>query len=226
MIYVVEDDDNIRELVCYTLNNSGLLAEGFARPSDFWAAVETRLPRLVLLDIMLPEQDGMEILRRLRSENATRRVPVMMLTAKATEYDKVLALDNGADDYLPKPFGIMELLARVRALLRRSENAMPTVDYTLGNLYVCPSKHIVQVDGQDVSLTLKEFQLLCMLLAQPDIVVSRGEFLDRVWGYSFDGESRTVDVHIRTLRQKLGSAGDLIETVRGMGYKIRSDQHE
>lgn len=168
----------------------------------------------------------MEILRRPRSENATRRVPVMMLTAKATEYDKVLALDNGADDYLPKPFGIMELLARVRALLRRSENAMPTVDYTLGNLYVCPSKHIVQVDGQDVSLTLKEFQLLCMLLAQPDIVVSRGEFLDRVWGYSFDGESRTVDVHIRTLRQKLGSAGDLIETVRGMGYKIRSDQHE
>lgn len=226
MIYVVEDDDNIRELVCYTLNNSGLLAEGFARPSDFWAAVEARLPRLVLLDIMLPEQDGMEILRRLRSENVTRRVPVMMLTAKDTEYDKVLALDNGADDYLSKPFGIMELLARVRALLRRSENAMLTIDYTLGNLYVCPSKHIVQVDGQDVSLTLKEFQLLCMLLAQPDIVVSRGEILDSVWGYSFDSESRTVDVHIRTLRQKLGSAGDLIETVRGMGYKIRSEQHE
>lgn len=220
MIYFVEDDNSIRELVIYTLNNTGLEAVGFEKPSDFWRAMETSPPNLVLLDIMLPEEDGLEILKKLRSMSSTKKLPVMMLTAKGSEYDKVLGLDSGADDYVPKPFGMIELMARIKALLRRTdENDVPS-EHTLGSLYVCPSKHIVKVDGTGVSLTLKEFEMLCLLLENHDIVLTRDQILNRVWGYSFDGESRTVDVHIRTLRQKLGHAGDYIETVRGIGYKI------
>ena len=223
MIYLVEDDDSIRELVIYTLANIGLPAQGFERPSLFWEAMAVQLPDLILLDIMLPEEDGLHILRKLRSDRATAGLLIMMLSARTSEYDKVIGLDSGADDYLPKPFGMMELLARVKALLRRSENRKVPVDYTLGCLYVCPDKHIVTVNGEPVTLTLKEFELLCMLLANRGFVLSRDQVLSKVWGYNFDGESRTVDVHVRTLRQKLGEAGQYVQTVRGLGYKISGD---
>ena len=225
MIYFVEDDNNIRELVVYTLNNSGMEAVGFGLPSEFWRAMEKQIPSLIMLDIMLPEEDGLSILKKLRSMPDTKKTPIMMITAKDSEYDKVVGLDLGADDYVPKPFGMMELIARVKALLRRTETNREK-EYTIGNLYVCPSKHIVRVDGNDVVLTLKEFEMLCMLLKSGDIVLTRDTLLDEIWGYSFDGENRTVDVHIRTLRQKLGTAGDYIKTVRGMGYKIGGANHE
>lgn len=223
MIYFVEDDASIRELVLYTLNNAGFEAEGFGRPSAFWAAMGQVRPALVLLDIMLPEEDGLSILRRLRADPATRALPVMMLTAKGTEYDTVIALDAGADDYVPKPFRMMELLSRIRALLRRAEGhsgaELPT-DHQIGGLYVSPSRHVVRVDGAEVSLTLKEFEILCLLLENRGIVLTRDRILDKVWRDGMGRESRTVDVHIRTLRQKLGHAGSLIETVRGIGYKM------
>ena len=220
MIYLVEDDANIRELVIYTLRQSGLEAEGFERPSEFARACRECLPRLVLLDIMLPEEDGLSILRRLRADPATKKLPVMMLTAKGSEYDKVLGLDQGADDYLPKPFGMMELLARVKALLRRVEDTTAEAEYVLGELYVCPTKHTVTVNGEPVTLTKKEFDILQMFLENRGIVLSRDRLLNTIWGYDFDGENRTVDVHIRTLRSKLGAAGSHIETVRGVGYRI------
>jgi len=221
MIYLLEDDDNIRELVVYTLNSSGLEAKGFARPSEFWNEMESEIPDLLLLDIMLPEEDGISILKKIRSCDNTRNLPVMMLTAKGSEYDKVIGLDSGADDYLPKPFGMMELISRVKALLRRTSFTSRSHDeYEIGPLYVCPSKHKVKVNGERVTLTLKEFEMLCALLESRDVVLTRNQLLDRVWGYSFEGGSRTVDVHVRTLRQKLGVAGDLILTVRGIGYKI------
>lgn len=226
MIYFIEDDNNIRELVVYTLNNSGMEAEGFGLPSEFWKAMEHTVPSMVMLDIMLPEEDGLSILKKLRKSPATKKIPIMMITAKDSEYDKVVGLDLGADDYVPKPFGMMELIARVKALLRRTEIKEEEKDYTIGNLYVCPSKHIVRVDGKAVVLTLKEFEILCMLLKSDDIVLTRDTLLNEIWGYSFDGENRTVDVHIRTLRQKLGSAGDYIKTIRGIGYKIGGSQHE
>ena len=223
MIYFVEDDASIRELVLYTLNNAGFEAEGFGRPSAFWAAMGQVRPALVLLDIMLPEEDGLSILRRLRADPATRALPVMMLTAKGTEYDTVIALDAGADDYVPKPFRMMELLSRIRALLRRAEGhsgaELPT-DHQIGGLYVSPSRHVVRVDGTEVSLTLKEFEILCLLLENRGIVLTRDRILDKVWRDGMGRESRTVDMHIRTLRQKLGHAGSLIETVRGIGYKM------
>lgn len=224
MIYLLEDDNSIRDFVTYTLNSQGLEAVGFDRPSAFWAALAERLPTLVLLDIMLPEEDGLSVLKRLRAASATRRIPIIMLTAKSTEFDKVIGLDSGADDYIPKPFGMMELLARIKALLRRTEEEHAERDYALGGLYVSPAKHIVRADGQSVVLTLKEFELLCLLLENTGIVLTRAQLLDRIWGYSFDGESRTVDVHVRTLRQKLGACGELIQTVRGIGYKIGREE--
>lgn len=222
MIYFVEDDNSIRELVTYTLGSAGMPADGFEKPSLFWSALSKQLPDLILLDIMLPEEDGLSILRKLRASQETEKIPVMMLTAKSSEYEKVIGLDAGADDYLPKPFGMMELIARVRALLRRTQKSNPpdANAYQLGSLYVSPEKHIVQVNGQDIILTFKEFEMLCLLLKNKDIVLTREQFLNSVWGYSFDGENRTVDVHIRTLRQKLGSAGNYIKTIRGIGYKI------
>jgi len=227
MIYFVEDDNSIRELVVYTLTSTGMPAEGFEKPSLFWKALEHKLPDLILLDIMLPEEDGLSILRTLRSNKNTAQIPVMMLTAKGTEFDKVIGLDAGADDYLPKPFGMMELLARVKALLRRarSKEAAPD-EFRIGTLYVCPEKHIVQVNGSNITLTFKEFEMLCLLLRNRDIVLTRDQFLNHVWGYSFDGENRTVDVHIRTLRQKLGDAGSYIRTIRGIGYKIGEKMDE
>jgi two-component system alkaline phosphatase synthesis response regulator PhoP len=169
MVYFVEDDKSIRELVIYTLNSSGLEAAGFAKPSEFWRAMEAALPSLVLLDIMLPAEDGREILKKLRSTVSTKKLPVIMLTAKGSEYDKVVGLNSGADDYIPKPFGMIEMIARIRALLRRTDETEAPAEYQLGSLYVCPSKHIVKVDGQTVSLTLKEFEMICLRL-KPDIV--------------------------------------------------------
>jgi len=220
MIYLLEDDASIRDLVIYTLNGQGLEARGFENPSRFWEAVSETVPSLVMLDIMLPEEDGMSVLKKLRAAPRTARVPVMMLTAKGTEYDKVLGLDAGADDYVAKPFGMMELLARVRALLRRTEPEQAAEEYICGDLRVDPARHLVLVAGQKVALTQKEFEVLCLLLKHRGQVFSRDRLIDEVWGYSFAGESRTVDVHVRTLRQKLGQAGSYIETVRGYGYKI------
>ncbi len=225
MIYVLEDDESIRELIIYTLNGQNMQAKGFGTPSEFWDAVHEKTPSLVLLDIMLPEEDGFSILQKLRAAPATKRLPVIMLTAKGSEYDIVRGLDIGADDYVPKPFRMMELLSRIRALLRRSgaDNDRQE-EYRVGNLYVNPVRHEVQVDGKAVVLTLKEFELLNLLISRQGIVFTRAQLLDEIWGYGFDGESRTVDVHVRTLRQKLGEAGNYIETVRGIGYKIGGEK--
>lgn len=225
MIYVLEDDESIRELIIYTLNGQNMQAKGFGTPSEFWDAVHEKTPSLVLLDIMLPEEDGFSILQKLRAAPATKRLPVIMLTAKGSEYDIVRGLDIGADDYVPKPFRMMELLSRIRALLRRSgaDNDRQE-EYRVGNLYVNPVRHEVQVDGKDVVLTLKEFELLNLLISRQGVVFTRAQLLDEIWGYGFDGESRTVDVHVRTLRQKLGEAGNYIETVRGIGYKIGGEK--
>lgn len=221
MIYFVEDDDNIRELVVYTLNSTGLEAQGFSAPDKFWESMSATTPTMVLLDIMLPQEDGLSILKKIRADKHTAKLPVIILTAKSNEYDKVKGFDLGADDYVPKPFGMMELVARIKAVLRRTEDSGDTaVEYTAGPLTVSPEKHKVKVNGEKVALTLKEFQMLCLLLENKGMVLSRDRILNQVWGYSFDGESRTVDVHIRTLRHKLGEAGDLIMTIRGIGYMI------
>ena len=218
MIYLLEDDDSIRDLVIYTLQSQGMEAKGFPRPSAFWEAMAEHTPSLVLLDIMLPEEDGISVLKQLRSSARTCRLPVIMLTAKGTEYDKVLGLDAGADDYLAKPFGMMELLSRIRALLRRTEREVNI--YRCDVLTVDQTRHTVTVNGREVVLTQKEFEVLCLLLKNRGQVLSRERLIEDVWGYAFTGESRTVDVHVRTLRQKLGEAGAYIETVRGYGYKI------
>ncbi|MDR3354674.1 MAG: response regulator transcription factor [Synergistaceae bacterium] len=220
MIYLVEDDDSIRELVAYTLQNTGFEALGFSCGSDFWAAVKQRLPSLALLDIMLPGEDGLAILKRLRGSPGTAKLPVMMLTAKGTEFDRVLGLDLGADDYLPKPFGMMEMVARVKNLLRRSGAGESKNEYNIEGLSVSVPKHAASIDGEEISLTLKEFDLLVYLMSNAGIVLTRDQILSSVWDYDFGGETRTVDVHIRTLRSKLGGLGGLIQTVRGVGYRI------
>ena len=218
MIYLLEDDGSIRDFVIYTLNSQGMDARGFELPSEFWQAVAETIPSLVLLDVMLPEEDGLTVLKKLRESARTAQLPVIMLTAKSTEYDKVLGLDGGADDYVTKPFGMMELLSRIRALLRRTEKE--SSQYRCGQLAVDTGRHVVTVDGREVTLTQKEFEVLCLLLKNRGQVLSREQLIESVWGYAFTGESRTVDVHVRTLRQKLGEAGAYIETVRGYGYKI------
>lgn len=224
MIYYVEDDTNIRDLTVYALKQAGLEAEGFASAKEFFATCHKRMPDLVLLDIMLPETDGIEILRRLRKDAGTKHLPVMMLTAKGTEFDKVCGLDAGADDYLAKPFGMMELISRVNALMRRA--SMPAVasdnDMALGSIKLCVSTHTVLAGNQPVTLTLKEFDLLYALMQNAGRVLSRRQLFEEVWDMAYIGESRTVDVHIQTLRQKLAAAcegADLyIQTVRGIGY--------
>lgn len=223
MIYLLEDETNIRNLIVYTLNNSGLSADGFATAGEFWEAFREKTPSLVLLDIMLPDEDGLEVLKKIRASSVGKNLPVMMLTAKATEYDKVLGLDLGADDYLPKPFGMMEMVARVKSLLRRTavkDNS--SGEYTIGDLFVSVPKHLVKVSGKPVILTLKEFDILALLIRNSGNVTTRDKLISEVWGYDFLGGSRTVDVHIRTLRAKLGSCADLIETVRGVGYRIEA----
>ena len=218
MIYMLEDDSNIRSFVLYALNNTGLSAVGFEKPSEFWEAMKNERPSLLLLDIMLPEEDGLSVLKKIRSGAEFSDLPVILLTAKGTEYDKVIGLDSGADDYIAKPFGTMELISRIKALLRRAGGKEEN-EFRVGELYVNPSRHIVKAAGKEVQLTYKEFELLCYLLENMGTVLTRDKILSRIWGYDFDGESRTVDVHIRTLRAKLGDCGSIIETVRGIGYK-------
>ena len=221
MIYYVEDDDNIRGLTLYALKQQGIEAEGFSCDSEFKAAVARRVPDAVLLDIMLPDTDGLEIMRRLRADSEAATVPIMMLTAKDTELDKVVALDGGADDYLTKPFSLMELTSRCRALLRRGGMTKKVSD-TLSSqgITLSPSRREVAVDGNEIKLTLREFDLLEYLMRKPGIVFSREALLQSVWGWDFDGGSRTVDVHVQTLRQKLGDHASCIETVRGVGYRF------
>ncbi len=220
MIYCVEDDDSIRELMLYALRASGFEAEGFANGSGLFEALETGNPELILLDIMLPGMDGMEILRRLRGASATARVPVIMASAKGTEYDKVMGLDQGADDYLAKPFGMMEMVSRIRAVLRRTAGAREKPRLTMGRLEMDPESHTVRVEGSRVELTLKEFELLRLFLEHPGRVFTRDQLLERIWSTEYLGETRTVDVHIGTLRTKLGPCGEYIRTVRGVGYRL------
>ena len=210
MIYCVEDDGNIRELVVYTLNTTGMEARGFEDGKSFMEALAFETPELILLDIMLPGEDGLSLLKKLKNSAKTKEIPVIMVTAKGAEYDKVVGLDGGADDYVTKPFGMMELVSRIKAVLRRTKKEKEE------DL----KKHVVFVDGKQVTLTLKEFELLGRLVQNHNIVLTRDRLLEEVWGYDFDGETRTVDVHVRTLRQKLGSAGDMIQTVRGVGYRL------
>lgn len=218
MIYCVEDDNSIRELVVYTLKNSGYNAKGVISGEELFAAIATEKPKLILLDIMLPGDDGITILKKLKAGASTSDIPVILLTAKSTEYDKVIGLDSGADDYITKPFGMMELISRVKAVLRRT-NQMEVKGgkYSLGPVELNSKSHTVTVKGELVELTLKEFQLLELLLENQGIVLTRDVLLERIWGYDFMGETRTVDVHIKTLRSKLGT--DIIETIRGVGYK-------
>ena len=209
MIYCVEDDDNIRELVIYTLETTGLKAKGFAEGTAFMEALAFDTPELILLDIMLPGEDGLELLKKLKNSAKTKDIPVIMVTAKGAEYDKVIGLDSGADDYVTKPFGMMELVSRIKAVLRRSGRVQ--------------EQDMLSVNGVSVdivTLTLKEFELLERLMRNQNIVLTRDQLLEDIWGYDFDGETRTVDVHVRTLRQKLGEKGDIIKTVRGVGYRI------
>lgn len=220
MIYCLEDDRSIRELIIYALKTGGFEAIGFSESRSFYEALDENLPSLILLDIMLPGKDGMEILKSLKSSAKTRNIPVIMLTAKSSEYDKVLGLDSGADDYITKPFGIMELLSRVKAVLRRSGYVVNASELSIGRLWMDIDRHVVKADGQGVTLTFKEFELLKFMLENAGIVLTRDKLLEEVWGYDYEGETRTVDVHIRTLRQKLGEAGAVIETVRGVGYKL------
>lgn len=219
MIYLVEDDDNIRKLVCYALSKEGFEIQGYASPNEFWKGMDAGLPELILLDIMLPEEDGLSILNQLKSDAGTAYIPVIMLTAKGSEFDKVTGLDMGADDYVAKPFGTMELIARVRAVLRRFEKTRDKRVYEIGGLHVDPAKHIITVSGKAVSLSYKEYLLLLELLEAEGDVVGRDRLLAGVWGEYYT-ESRTLDVHIRKLRVKLGDAGKLIQTVKGIGYKL------
>ena len=220
MVFCVEDDDNIRELVIYTLETTGLKARGFADGPAFMEALAFETPELILLDIMLPGEDGLELLKRLKSSSKTKNIPVIMVTAKGSEYDKVVGLDSGADDYVTKPFGMMELVSHIKAVLRRSGRAEEQTDMELSGVHVNVKKHEVTVEGKAVALTLKEFELLEKLMRNQGIVLTRDQLLADIWGYDFDGETRTVDVHIRTLRQKLGGKGEIIRTVRGVGYRV------
>lgn len=219
MIYLIEDDDNIRKLIIYALSKEGYQVNGYAAPKQFWKDMEETLPELILLDIMLPEEDGLSILESLKSRIETQQLPVIMLSAKGSEYDKVTGLDLGADDYVAKPFGMMELISRIRAVLRRYENTQREKKYQLGELYVDPAKHKISVAGKTISLSYKEYQLLLVLLEADGNVVTRDTLLAKVWGEFYE-ESRTLDVHIRKLRVKLKEAGKLIQTVKGIGYQL------
>ncbi len=222
MIYCVEDDEGIRELVVYTLIISGFEAEGFSEAGAFWNAMSKNTPELIMLDIMLPGEDGMNILRKLKSIPSTKGIPVIMATAKGTEYDKVVGLDLGADDYLAKPFGMMEMVSRVKAVLRRTSPKKNSSILKVGKLELNTQQHTVVSNGENVQLTLKEFELLRFFMENQNIVFSRDSLLSRIWGDDQISETRTVDVHVGTLRTKLAECGKYIETVRGVGYKMRS----
>ena len=223
MIYCVEDDAAIRDIEVYALRSTGFEAEGLENGAELFAALKKQLPELIILDVMLPGDDGLEILRRLRLSSVTRNVPVIMATARGAEYDKISGLDSGADDYLVKPFGMMEMVSRVRAVLRRTSPGREESPISIGGITLDPSTHTVTANGRAVTLTLKEFDLLRALMEKPGTVFTRDRLLSEVWGTDYDGETRTVDVHIRTLRQKLGEAGSMIGTVRGVGYRPEAE---
>ncbi len=220
MIFCVEDDNEVRSLMVYALGAAGYKAIGLTDGVELFRELQSRVPRLIMLDIMLPGEDGIEILKRLRNSAATKDIPVIMATAKGTEYDKVIGLDLGADDYLAKPFGMMEMVSRVRAVLRRTEQKVGTKQLQIGDLLMNFGEHTVFATGERVQLTLKEYDLLKIFMENPGLVFTRDRLLDRVWGADYVGETRTVDVHIGTLRTKLGACGEYIETVRGVGYRM------
>ena len=224
MIYFVEDDADIRKLVCYALRKEGYNVCGFELPSEFWHEIKKETPELILLDIMLPEEDGLSILSKLKADKDLQNIPVIMITAKVSEFDKVTGLDMGADDYISKPFGMTEMISRVRAVMRRyektkSDKSETDKEYNIGDLYVNPAKHVVKVCGDEVVLSFKEYSLLIALLEADGNVVTRDDLFTRVWGENYY-ETRTLDVHIRKLRVKLGTSGELIQTVKNVGYKI------
>ena len=221
-IFCVEDDSSIRDLMIYTLKASGFEAEGFADGGALFEALKVQKPRLIMLDVMLPGEDGISVLKKLRSKSSTADIPVIMATAKTTEYDKVLGLDSGADDYLSKPFGMMEMVSRIKAVLRRTEPKSEARTLSLGKISVNLAEHTVTSDGERVQLTLKEFDMLCLLMENPGRVYTRDQLLSKIWESDYAGETRTVDVHIGTLRTKLGKCGEYIETVRGVGYKMEN----
>lgn len=223
LIYYVEDDESIRTAVVYALNASGFKIQDFETGAEFWPALQEKQPDLVLLDIMLPDEDGIQILKKIRSNNKTADLPVILITAKGSEFEKVIGLDSGADDYVTKPFGVMELISRIKALLRRTTDGGPAIDeefITSSGITIDSVQHIVTVDGEEVELTLKEFGLLHCLMKNKGRVYTRDELLDLIWGYESNIETRTVDVHVGTIRQKLGEYGSCIKTVRGLGYKF------
>ena len=223
LIYIVEDDENIREIEMFALKNAGYEVQGFECAADFYARLKERIPALILLDVMLPDEDGLTIVKRLRYTAETRKLPIIMATAKTSEIDKVKGLDMGADDYITKPFGVMELISRVKALMRRSQGMEDEKLIRLGPIFMDDEKRAVFVDDRLCELTFKEYELLKLLLLNAGIVASRDMILDRVWGTDFEGESRTLDMHIKTLRQKLGSAGTMIKTVRNVGYMLTGE---
>ena len=219
IVYIVEDDASIRELESYALKNSGFETEGFETGRDFFAKMESRVPELVILDIMLPGEDGLSILKTIRSTPEYSKLPVIMVTAKTSEIDAVKGLDLGADDYITKPFGVMELISRVKALLRRIDRTHKET-LTFGNISIDENRHIVAVDGTEIELTYKEYEILKYLMKNKGIVLTRDSLMEKIWGYDFEHGNRTVDVHIQSLRKKLGSAGEAIKTIRNVGYKI------
>ena len=221
MIYYVEDDDNIREVVVYTLKHSGFESKGFSSGKDFISICENEIPELILLDIMLPEIDGLTILKQIKSSTLLKNIPVIMVTAKTGELNTVIGLDSGADDYIQKPFSMLELVSRIKAVLRRTKNIEPK-NFTkeFGKFFIDENKHLVQFENKDIGLTNKEFELLLYLVRNEDIVITRERLLEEVWGYSFSGDTRTIDVHVKSLRQKLMGAEEFIQTVRGVGYKF------
>ncbi|MBO5315404.1 MAG: response regulator transcription factor [Clostridia bacterium] len=220
MIWCVDDDNTIRDIEVYTLTQTGFEAKGFADGISMLEALKTEKPELIVLDIMLPGKDGVEVLKEIRSNPETRKIPVIMATAKGTEMDKIQGLDTGADDYLVKPFGVMEMVSRIKAVLRRCEPDEKEEVLTVGEITLSDKEHLVTVNGEKVALTFKEFEILKLFMSNPSIVFSRDKLLSEVWGIDYLGESRTVDMHIKTLRQKLGDAGSIIETVIGVGYKM------
>lgn len=220
LIYIVEDDRNISEIESYALKNAGYETKEFYCAKDFYEGVKEQIPDLFLLDIMLPDKDGLQIVKELKLDKKTNMQPIILVTAKTTEIDKVKGLDIGADDYMTKPFGVMELISRVKALLRRTTNAQEESQISYGNILVDNDKHAVYVDGKLCELTYKEFELFKYLVINKGIVLSRDKIMNQVWGFDYEGESRTVDMHIKTLRQKLGEAGSHIKTVRNVGYMV------
>ncbi|MCI6605587.1 MAG: response regulator transcription factor [Clostridiales bacterium] len=224
MIWCVEDDASIRDIEVYALRSTGFEATGFEDGTSFWQALQAETPELVVLDVMLPGLDGIELLRRMRASDTFSQIPVVMATAKGAEYDKIQGLDLGADYYLTKPFGVMELVSCVKAVLRRCAPQKTPQLLIAGALTLDPERHIVMADGARVELTLKEFELLRLLLLHPGVAFTREKLMERVWGTDYLGETRTVDMHVRTLRQKLGACGEMIETVRGVGYRLEAKE--